>query len=191
MDRAGRIRFFVGFAGEEHDGPDGNDGGVRGDDLNDENNVVSDCSDDDDFFAGGEEEHQVPEHYANPEYLLRVWQTEVRRLISTHNWRQMQLPDPAWNPWMRTGGTSQHARTNYLRQGQLWRNNMIRSCARAEVDLARVGGTFPDEETRTDFESMFDAEELEILIQERVRYGGPDFEPDDLEALNADRDTRR
>jgi hypothetical protein len=40
---------------------------------------------------------------------------------------------------------------------------------------------------------MFDAEqELEILIQERVRYGGPDFEhPDDLEALNADRDTRR
>ena len=103
----------MGFAGEEHDGPDGNDGRVRGDDLIDGNNVVSDCSDDDDLYAGGEEEHHVPEHFTTPEYLLRVWQTEVRRLIDTHDWRQMQLPDPAWNPWMRTGGTSQHARTNY------------------------------------------------------------------------------
>ena len=33
----------------------------------------------------------------------------------------------------------------------------IRLYARAEVDLARVGGSFPDQDTRTQFEMLFDA----------------------------------
>ena len=50
--------------------------------------------------------------------------------------------------------------------------------ARAEVDLARVGGYFPDEESRFLFNALFIPEEIN---------GGPDFEPDDLEILNAER----
>ena len=63
--------------------------------------------------------------------------------------------------------------------------------AQAEVDFARVGGTFPDEDSRRSFYDLFDAEELEILIaDEGVRYGGPDFEPDEIGALNAERIAR-
>jgi hypothetical protein len=44
------------------------------------------------------------------------------------------------------------------------------------VDLAQVGGTFPNAEMSREFESIF-----QILIQEQVRCSGPDFKPDDLD----------
>ena len=56
--------------------------------------------------------------------------------------------------------------------------------ARAEVDLARVGGYFPDEESRFLFYALFNPEEIEILNAEHARYGGPDFEPDDRRNLS-------
>ena len=38
-----------------------------------------------------------------------------------------------------------------------WKDNCIRAYARAEVDFARMGGTFPNAEMRREFESMFGA----------------------------------
>jgi hypothetical protein len=100
-----------------------------------------------------------------PECDLITWQLEGRVLLGVLN--DENRHGGQWN-------------RDYLRQS-------IMRYAHAEVDFARSGGTFPDEDSRREFYAMFDAQELEILIAERVRYGGPDFEPDDIEALNAER----
>jgi hypothetical protein len=99
-----------------------------------------------------------------PEYYLLEWQEQGRLL------RSMLNGD------LQVGTEHLHLR--------IWRY------AQAEVDFALVGGTFPDEDSRRSFYDLFDAEELEILIAERVRYGGPDFEPDEIGALNAERIAR-
>ena len=125
-----------------------------------------------------DDEYEEDELFCDPtpkEYYFE-WKRCVDVLLETPDWKEEWITrmSPFW---------TEEDRLRFDAQCRMLRHEQVVAYARAEVDFARVGGGWPLDLQR-DFEDTLTSDEIEVLCQERLQYGGIEFEDDEWNVLN-------
>jgi hypothetical protein len=125
-----------------------------------------------------DDEYEEDELFCDPtpkEYYFE-WKRCVDVLLETPDWKEEWITrmSPFW---------TEEDRLRFDAQCRMLRHEQVVAYARAEVDFARVGGGWPLDLQR-DFEDTLTSDEIEVLRQERLQYGGIEFEDDEWNVLN-------